>query len=90
MPTTAEPDLGALLRGAREEAGLTQAQLAARVDGRGPGKPVTVQTVSNWERNRTEPTWSQLIQLAAALPPNADLLRAAERAVAAEDEVRTR
>lgn len=53
-------DIGAWLREKRNELGLTQAELARRVR-------VAQPTVSNWERNQTQPDEVQLEFLRAAL-----------------------
>jgi transcriptional regulator with XRE-family HTH domain len=57
----ADPNwLGARLRELREQAGLTQQQVADAVG-------CTWEAVSRWERGTREPGWSQVLALAGAL-----------------------
>lgn len=44
------------LKGARIEKNMTQRQAAEKMS-------VTKETISNWERGRTAPTWLQLMDL---------------------------
>ena len=55
------------IRELRERAGLTQAQLAARIG-------VTVGTVSGWERRINEPRASQLRALARVFGVSMDVI----------------
>lgn len=54
------PDVGAQIRKAREEAGLTQVQLAEQLD-------QAERTVQAWERNERTPRMPALVALAAHL-----------------------
>jgi transcriptional regulator with XRE-family HTH domain len=53
-------DVGARIHHLRQYRGLTQQQLASRID-------VTPSTISLWERNRRRPTYSKMADVAAAL-----------------------
>jgi transcriptional regulator with XRE-family HTH domain len=57
---TPDPALGAALRQAREDAGLTQAQLAVHAD-------LAVGTLTRLEAGATDPSWSSVRALAQAL-----------------------
>ena len=64
--------LGLAVRGAREDAGLSQAQLAVHAG-------LAVGTLTRLEAGTTDPSWSSMKGLAAALGmPLADLVRRAE------------
>jgi transcriptional regulator with XRE-family HTH domain len=55
-----DPALGAAIRQAREDAGLTQAQLAVRAD-------LAIGTLTRMEAGTTDPSWSSVRALADAL-----------------------
>jgi transcriptional regulator with XRE-family HTH domain len=55
-----DPALGAAIRQAREDAGLTQAQLAVRAD-------LAIGTLTRMEAGTTDPSWSSVRALAEAL-----------------------
>ena len=55
-----DPALGAAIRQAREDAGLTQAQLAVRAD-------LAIGTLTRLEAGTTDPSWSSVRALAEAL-----------------------
>lgn len=57
---------------ARKAAGLTQAQLAARLN-------VTTPTIHTWERGRVTPTYQQVIAYAEAIGTAADKLLTGEQ-----------
>jgi transcriptional regulator with XRE-family HTH domain len=57
---TPDPALGAAIRQAREDAGLTQAQLAVRAD-------LAIGTLTRLEAGTTDPSWSSLRSLREAL-----------------------
>jgi transcriptional regulator with XRE-family HTH domain len=60
MMSTANETLGARIREARTEKRLTQQELAGRMN-------ISVQSVSQWETNRTQPTNLRLFDLAEIL-----------------------
>ncbi len=62
MPDEQEPELGALLRAAREWRRVTQEELAART-----GSRISVDTISNIERGRTRPRRRTLDEFVDAL-----------------------
>ena len=64
---------GSTLRGLRREKGLTQEQLAARLN-------VTFQTISNWERDESWPDISMLPVLAGFFGVTTDTLLAVDKA----------
>jgi transcriptional regulator with XRE-family HTH domain len=69
---------GATLRGLREAAGLSQGQLAERAG-------ISVDSIQNWEQERTRPRIDYLPALAAALRVGTDrLLTPTEPATAAK------
>jgi transcriptional regulator with XRE-family HTH domain len=55
-----DPALGAAIRQAQEDAGLTQAQLAVRAD-------LAIGTLTRLEAGTTDPSWSSVRALAEAL-----------------------
>jgi transcriptional regulator with XRE-family HTH domain len=56
----ADPALGAAIRQAREDAGLSQAQLAVHAD-------LAVGTLTRLEAGSTDPSWSSVRAIAEAL-----------------------
>lgn len=65
----AEPQLGPTLRALREQAGLSQEELAARAQ-------VSRASIQNWEGNRTAPRRAETRKLASALGMTVDTFRA--------------
>jgi transcriptional regulator with XRE-family HTH domain len=55
-----DPALGAAIREAREDAGLTQAQLAVRAD-------LAIGTLTRLEAGTTDPSWSSVRAIAETL-----------------------
>ena len=66
----AEAQLGAALRSMREQAGLSQEELAAKAQ-------VSRASIQNWEGNRTAPRRAESRRLAAALGVTVDALKRA-------------
>lgn len=65
----AEPQLGKRLRDLREQAGLSQEELAAKAQ-------VSRASIQNWEAARTAPRRAESRRLAAALGISVDALKA--------------
>lgn len=65
----AEAQLGPTLRAMREQAGLSQEELAAKAQ-------VSRASIQNWEGNRTAPRRAESRRLAAALGVSVDALKA--------------
>lgn len=65
----AEAQLGPALRDLREQAGLSQEELAAKAQ-------VSRATIQNWEGNRTAPRRAESRRLAAALGISVEALKA--------------
>lgn len=66
---------------ARTNAGLTQAELAKRMD-------IPYQTIGHWERNMSSPKFSSLERLADALGINVETLICGQAAEGTEDTVK--
>ena len=68
----AEAQLGPQLRDLREQAGLSQEELASKAQ-------VSRASIQNWEGNRTSPRRAESRRLAAALGVSVDALKARAR-----------
>lgn len=77
----AEAQLGAALRSMREQAGLSQEELAAKAQ-------VSRASIQNWEGNRTAPRRAESRRLAAALGVSVDALKPARGGTLDAQEIR--
>ena len=74
-------NIGERIMIARKNAGLTQAELAKRMD-------IPYQTIGHWERNMSSPKFSSLERLADALGINVETLICGQAAEGMEDTVK--
>lgn len=74
-------NIGQRIAAARTNAGLTQAELAKRMD-------IPYQTIGHWERNMSSPKFSSLERLADALGINVETLICGQAAEDTEDTVK--
>ena len=74
-------NIGERIVAARTNAGLTQAELAKRMD-------IPYQTIGHWERNMSSPKFSSLERLADALGINVETLICGQAAEDTEDTVK--